>query len=76
MLQAIQTRRLATTNTRDARMRATAWAGSVTVPYDYDLTAQENHESAARALCERLGWGGKWHPALLPSGEWCHVSLD
>jgi hypothetical protein len=56
--QAIETRYLGPTNTKGGRIKATAWAGSVTVGYDYALDVQENHKAAADALIAKLGWTG------------------
>jgi hypothetical protein len=57
-MQAIQTRYLAPTNVRGARIKATALAGSLTVGYDYALNSDANHAAAAQALIARLGWTG------------------
>lgn len=53
-MQAIITKFIPATNTRGARIKATAWAGSVTVAYDYSGDA--SHRRAAQALCEKMGW--------------------
>jgi hypothetical protein len=56
--QAIETKYLGATNAKGGRIKATAWAGSVTVGYDYALDAQGNHKAAADALIAKLGWTG------------------
>lgn len=56
--QAIETKYLGPTNTKGARIKATAWADSVTLRYDYALDAQGNHKAAADALIAKLGWTG------------------
>jgi len=56
--QAIETRYLGPTNTKDGRIKATAWAGSVTVPYDHALNPDSNHKAAADALIAKMGWTG------------------
>jgi hypothetical protein len=56
--QAIETRHLGPTNTKGSRIKATAWAGSVTIGYDYALDAQDNHRAAADALIAKMGWNG------------------
>lgn len=56
MFQAIQTKLLGPTNTRGARVKAIADAGSITVSWDYSLGIAENHEAAAVALARRYGW--------------------
>jgi hypothetical protein len=56
--QAIETRYLGPTNTKGGRIKATAAAGSVTVPYDHALNADANHKAAADALIAKMGWTG------------------
>lgn len=56
MYQAIQTKFLGPTNTRGARVKAIADAGSITVQWDHRLGIFENHEAAAVALARRYGW--------------------
>ena len=58
--QAIETRYLGPTNTKGGRIKATAWAGSITVPYDHALNTDENHCAAQLALRGKLGWQGKY----------------
>lgn len=58
--QAIETKYLGPTNTKGGRIKATAWAGSVTVPYDHALDTAENHHAAQLALRRKLGWQGKY----------------
>ena len=55
-MQAIQTRYLGPTNSRGARIKAWAAAGSLTIPYPYELSGQACHRAAAEALREKLGW--------------------
>lgn len=59
-MQAITTKYLGPTNHRGSRIKATCDAGSLTLTWDHSLSAPENHRLAARALVQRLGWGGKW----------------
>jgi hypothetical protein len=56
--QAIETKYLGATNAKGGRIKATAWAGSVTVGYDCALDAQGNHKAAADALIAKMGWKG------------------
>lgn len=58
MRQAIETKFLGPTNVRGSRIKATAQAGSVTVPYDHALNSEANHTAAAVALCAKFGWKG------------------
>jgi hypothetical protein len=56
--QAIETKYLRATNVRGARIKASAWGGSVTIGYDYALDAQDVHRAAADALIAKMGWIG------------------
>ena len=53
-MQAITTKYLPATNFRGSRIKAVCAGGSVTVPYDYG--SYNPHQSAARALVEKMGW--------------------
>lgn len=55
-MQAIVTKYLGPTNSRPARISATADAGRVVVSWDHALDIDGNHEAAARMLAEHLGW--------------------
>ena len=70
--QAIETRYLGPTNTKDGRIKASAWAGSVTVPYDHELNTEDNHRAAAMALAAKCAkhaeqYGGK---SIWSEGTW------
>ena len=54
--QGIETRYLGPTNSRPGRIKATAWAGSITVSYDHALSIEGNHRATAMALVAKLGW--------------------
>lgn len=70
MPQSIQTRFLPATNHRPARIKATAYAGSVIVSYDHAHDTAENHARAARALAEKFNWtGGEWIGGDTPDGR-------
>lgn len=56
MRQAILTKYLSPTNTRGARIKATASAGSITISYDDALSTEENHRHAARMLQQKFQW--------------------
>lgn len=59
-MQTIITTYHGSTNARNTRVSATA-SGSKTrviLSWDYDLSSEENHMAAARALMERLDWRG------------------
>lgn len=49
----IRTRKLAPTDTRGERIRATGYGQSVTVPWDYNLSAESMHALAARKLAQK-----------------------
>lgn len=80
-MQAILTKYLSPTNTRGARIKATAHAGSVVVGYDHRMNVDGNHAAAAETLVRKLGWGpeegkayeGAWVRGQLPDGDYCHV---
>lgn len=55
-MQAIQTKYFGPTNARGSRIKATAPAGSMTVPYDHALNIDQNHKAAATALANKFGW--------------------
>lgn len=72
MLQAIEVKYLGPTQTRGSRWKATAQAGSLTVPMDYELDHGGNAERAARLLVARLDWDD-WatlHGGALPNGDY------
>jgi hypothetical protein len=56
--QAIETKYLGATNTKGGRIKATAAAGSVTVPYAHELSAANAHKAAADTLIAKMGWQG------------------
>ena len=76
MYQAIQTKFLGPTNTRPARVKAWAVAGSVTVSWDYALGIDENHRAAAAALARRYGWGDDWTGGNLPGPGYAFVRKE
>jgi hypothetical protein len=59
-MQAIETKYIGPTDHRGARVKASAEAGSVTVPWDHALSSEANHDAAARALILKYGWHGTW----------------
>lgn len=67
--QAITTKFLGPTNYRGARIKATCWADSVTVPYDHALNRDANHDPAAAALIAKLGWNGDYIGGGSPCGR-------
>lgn len=69
--QAIITRWLPLTNTRNSRIKATCTAGSVTIPYEHKMSRGANHLFAATALANKLQW---LNPENGPSHTWCIVA--
>lgn len=76
MSQAIITKFLPANNRTGARIRATSWAGSVTVPYDHGLTGAEPYAVAAKALVAKLKWAGTYVPGGLPNGDFVFVNVE
>tara|TARA_R110000868_G_scaffold120105_1_gene318906 strand:- start:1006 stop:1251 length:246 start_codon:yes stop_codon:yes gene_type:complete len=74
-MQAIITKYISPTNHRGARIKATASAGSVTVPYDHAQDHDEPFRIAARALCAKFGWEFEHHNGGLPDGSIVWVKL-
>jgi hypothetical protein len=74
-MQAIITKFIGPTNVRGERIKATAAAGSVTVPYEYGTNTEGAHQIAAAALCEKFGWSFCHVPGDLPDGSTAWVRL-
>ena len=54
IMQAITTKYLGPTNTKGSRIKATCWLKSKTVPWDYSLNTDQNHNAAIDALIAEL----------------------
>lgn len=72
--QAIVTKWLSPSHTKGSRIKASAEAGSLTIPWDYSLNVEDNHASAAMALVRKLGWipenghyESHWHGGAIPT---------
>lgn len=81
MRQAILAKYLGPTNARGARIKATAQAGSITVPWDHALGSEENYARAANALLKKLGWHETMRTSRLcggqlPDGSYAFVIVD
>jgi hypothetical protein len=73
-MQAIQTRYLSPTNSRGARIKATAEAGSVTISYPHELSGQACHRAAAEALALKFDWDyGQLLGGQLPGGDYAFI---
>jgi len=68
MFQAIETRYLGPTNHRGSRVKAKCQAGEVTVHWDHALNVEGNHERAAQALRDKLGWVGEGYGEMIGGG--------
>lgn len=78
MYQAIQVKYLPYTHTMRTRVKATAAAGSVTLPWNYELKPCQNAEAAMLALVKKLGWDeypATYQGGVLPSGDYVFVRL-
>ena len=76
MYQAIQTKYLPATNHRGNRIKANCKAGSITIDWPYGLDTDECHESAAKALMDKLDWHRLYQIAAggqLPNGDYAFV---
>lgn len=72
-MQAIKTKYLPATNFKGSRIKASCEAGSLTIPYPYELTIERVHAFAAMELCNKLGWKViELHTGALPD---CFVHI-
>jgi len=53
-MQAIKTKYMPATNTRGSRIKATCERGSITIGYPHELSGEDCHWEAVKALCERF----------------------
>lgn len=67
-MQAIITKFIGPTNYRGSRIKAKCQAGSITVSYEHGLGTDDNHDAAAKALAEKLGWTGDGYGKLVGGG--------
>ena len=57
MRQAIVTKSLGPTDRKGARVKATSGGGlTLTVPWDYGLDIEANHQKTADALADKYSW--------------------
>ena len=65
-MQTIITKYLGPTNHRGSRIKArqsASYAGapmSITIDWDYSLSAEQNHKAAAMAFAAKMNWLGDW----------------
>jgi hypothetical protein len=69
MTQAIETKYFPPTNSRGSRIKVSAQAGSIFVPWDPGLSEEDNYAAAARAYAKKMGWTGKLVGGSLRSGD-------
>lgn len=71
-MQAITTKYLGPTNFRGSRVKAMCQAGSLILNWDDALDTNPNHDRAAIALRNKLGWDkdcyGRLYRGVLPDG--------
>lgn len=83
-MQAIQTTKRGASERKGARIKATAWAGTITLSYQYNLDLENNHRHAAEALRIKLGWtpdqgrafAGPLVGGCLPNQDYCWVLVE
>ena len=61
MRQAIMTYFLSPTNTKGTRIKARAFAGSITIARDYELDDDQNLALAMLALCRKYKWDSTFY---------------
>lgn len=64
--QAITTKFINPTDTKGSRVKAKAFAGSLTLPWDHALNPDGNHAAAAQALATKMKWNGLWIGGGMP----------
>lgn len=71
MRQAIVTKYLPWTDTKGARIKASATCGNATVDFDSGKSVEENHWLAAQKLIVKLGWNDEayWASRWVPGGN-------
>jgi hypothetical protein len=57
------------TNRRGSRVSARSHCGRVFVAYDDGKSSTDNHRAAAKALCRKFGWQGRWWEGEMPDGK-------
>lgn len=55
-MQAIKTRYIGPTDYRPSRIKASCEAGSIIIPWPYDLNVNDAHTFAAIQLIKKLNW--------------------
>ncbi len=75
-MQAILTKVMPTTNTKPMRIMAKCSSGKLTISWDYDRSADDNHKAAAHALMRQV-WplmdSRLMATGVLHDGHYAHV---
>jgi hypothetical protein len=66
--QAILTHYIRPSPSKGTRVRAKAFAGSLTASWDHALDDNENHTAAAKALATKFSWRGNWAGGRIAGG--------
>ena len=75
-MKAIRTTYHGPGNVRGSRISATDEDGNrVTMPYDHSVSSEDNHDAAAVALCQKMGWRGVLVSGSIKGGQ-VYVWLD
>ena len=75
-MQAIITKSIGPSNTRGSRVKAVCSVGSITIPYNHEVSHFEVHKEAVNALLVKFGWKDQMLAPFggqLPSGEYVWV---
>lgn len=73
-LQAIVTKYHNMTAKSDARVSARCSAGRIFLPWDKEISREENYRAAVRALCAKFNWKGPLVHGMLDDGS--HVFVQ
>jgi len=68
-MQAIRTKYIPATESKGSRIKASAYAGSLYIPYPHELSGQAVYRAAAEALAAKMGWSGELLGGALDTGE-------
>ena len=74
--QGIITRYHRAAGARGARIKATAWGGSMSIPYPHELNSEDAHRAAAQALIDKMGWSGTFAQGGHPSGDGSYMFVN
>ena len=74
--QAIFTKFLGPIDTKNSRVKATAAAGSITLPWNHAMNPHQNHRAAAYALAKKFNWSGSFYARAISDSEYAFVYVD